>query len=170
MRIISLTVAAMFAFAANSLLCRTALGQQLIDAASFTTIRMLSGAVVLGSLTASTWWRSRPAPNWRGVAALSTYMFGFSFAYRTLTAGTGALLLFGAVQLTMLIAALRNGERLSPLAWLGSSAAFAGLIYLVAPGLTAPDPKGAALMAIAGFAWGIYSLGGRGAARATALR
>jgi drug/metabolite transporter (DMT)-like permease len=170
---IALTSIAMLAFAGNSLLCRLALGQGLIDAASFTTVRVVSGAVLLGALT----WRSaspagRIALDWRTVAALSAYMICFSFAYLSLAAGTGALLLFGAVQLTMFAVALRAGERLATRAWLGVALAVFGLGYLVAPGVTAPEPAGALLMTVAGIAWGLYSLLGRGnanALRATAL-
>jgi drug/metabolite transporter (DMT)-like permease len=170
---IALTSIAMLAFAGNSLLCRLALGQGLIDAASFTTVRVVSGAVLLGALA----WRSaspagRIAFDWRTVAALSAYMVCFSFAYLSLAAGTGALLLFGAVQLTMFAVALRAGERLATRAWFGVALAVFGLAYLVAPGVTAPEPAGASLMTVAGIAWGLYSLLGRGNAhplRATAL-
>jgi drug/metabolite transporter (DMT)-like permease len=160
-----LTATAMVAFAANSLLCRMALGGELIDAASFTSVRIIAGAV---TLTLIVYFRDREitlAPNWPGVAALFAYMAFFSFAYLSLTAGTGALLLFGAVQLTMFLAAIRGGERFSLLSWAGLCVAFAGLVYLVAPGITAPDPIGAVLMAIAGVAWGAYSLLGRNSVR-----
>ncbi len=163
LRTVIATAIAMAAFAANSLLCRMALGQGLIDAASFTSIRILAGALMLGVITAPRWRNSRPIPRWSAVAALSCYMIAFSFAYRTLAAGTGALLLFGAVQLTMFVAALRSGETIPALSWAGLCTAFAGLIWLVAPGVTAPDPLGAALMVIAGIAWGVYSLLGRDA-------
>lgn len=156
-----LTAVAMLAFAGNSVLCRMALGQELIDAASFTTIRILAGAITLALILLA---RRRPAvtaPNWPGVLALFGYMVFFSFAYRSLTAATGALLLFGTVQMTMLATALRNGERFSLLAWAGLFAAFSGLVYLLAPGVAAPDPLGAALMALAGVAWGVYSLIGQ---------
>jgi len=145
-----------------------------MDAATFTTVRVLAGAVLLGvlSLSATT---SRPASSrrfdLRTVIALSAYMVSFSFAYRSLSAGTGALLLFGAVQLTMFVGALRAGDRLSPAGWFGVALAVAGLGYLVAPGITAPEPVGALLMTAAGVAWGVYSLLGRGGAdplRATA--
>jgi drug/metabolite transporter (DMT)-like permease len=152
----------MVAFAANSLLCRMALGQQLIDAASFTSVRIVAGAITLGIITVPHWRKSGLVPNWIAVAALSCYMVFFSFAYLTLTAGTGALLLFGAVQLTMITVAIHGGERFSFLSWAGLFTAFAGLTFLVAPGVTAPDPFGAALMVIAGVGWGIYSLLGRG--------
>lgn len=156
-----LTAVAMVAFAANSLLCRMALGQHLIDAASFTSIRIVAGALTLGLVTAPRWRQSVPRPDWKAVAALLCYMVFFSFAYLTLAAGTGALLLFGAVQLTMFVSAIHGGDRFSVLSWVGLCTAFAGLAYLVAPGVTAPDPLGAALMVVAGFGWGIYSLLGR---------
>ncbi len=159
-----LTATAMLAFAANSILCRLALGQGLIDAASFTAVRVISGAVVLSVIL---WLRQKPvqtAANWRSVVALFAYMASFSFAYLTLAVGTGALMAFGAVQLTMFTVALRSGEQFSMLSWAGLALAFAGLVYLVSPGLTAPDPLGAALMVIAGIAWGFYSLLGRAAA------
>ncbi len=165
LRSVLLTTLAMMAFAANSLLCRQALGEGLIDAATFTSVRVLSGAVTLGLIVLI---RRRPrAPstaNWRSAAMLFTYMAFFSFAYLSLGAGTGALILFGAVQLTMFIFALRQGEHFSLMSWAGLSLAVFGLIYLVSPGVTAPDLSGAILMAIAGIAWGAYSLMGRGAA------
>ena len=155
----------MLAFAANSLLCRLALGHRLIDAATFTTVRVISGAATLSLIVLL---RRRPhdysAVNWRSAAMLFTYMTFFSFAYLSLSAGTGALVLFGAVQLTMFIVALREGEHFSLLSWTGLMAAILGLIYLVSPGLTAPDPIGAVLMAVAGIAWGFYSMLGRGTA------
>lgn len=161
---LALTNIAMLAFAANSLLCRMALEHQLIDAASFTAIRISAGAItlaVLVTLRDGKW--TLPRPNLPAVASLFGYMIFFSFAYLTLTAATGALLLFGAVQLTMFAVALRNGERFTTLSWMGLATAFAGLVYLLAPGVTAPDPSGALLMVLAGLAWGIYSLLGRGA-------
>lgn len=161
LRTVLFTGMAMVAFAANSLLCRMALGQGLIDAASFTSVRIAAGALTLSLIVSRRMQGAKFPPNWAGVAALFCYMVFFSFAYLSLTAGTGALLLFGAVQLTMFMAAIRNGERFSPLSWAGLCLAFAGLVYLVAPGITAPDPTGAALMATAGVAWGVYSLIGR---------
>jgi drug/metabolite transporter (DMT)-like permease len=103
-------------------------------------------------------------PDWRSVLALYLYMVFFAFAYLSLSAGTGALILFGAVQLTMFTVALRSGEHFSAVSWAGLALAIAGLVYLVSPGLTAPDPLGAALMTVAGIAWGGYSLVGRSAA------
>jgi drug/metabolite transporter (DMT)-like permease len=158
-----LTAAAMIAFAANSLLCRMALGRDLIDAASFMSVRILSAALTLALITATRWRKDELAPDWRGVAALGGYMITFSFAYVTLSAGTGALLLFGAAQLTMLATAVVRGERFTAIAWLGVAIAFGGLVYLVAPGVTAPSPLGATLMTGAGVAWGVYSLVGRSA-------
>jgi len=160
-----LTGAALIAFAANSLLCRWALGQHHIDAASFSTVRVIAGAATLSVILLA---RNRGAfprlaPDWRSVAALCAYMLGFSFAYLSLSAGTGALILFGCVQLTMFIVSLRGGEAFSALSWGGLAIAFTGLIYLVSPGLSAPNPLGAVLMGAAGVAWGFYSLRGRGA-------
>ena len=157
-----LTLVAMFAFAANSLLCRMALGEGLIDAASFTTVRVLSGAITLSLILLPRWrTRGRDRADWRAVTMLFTYMAFFSFAYLSLSAGTGALLLFGAVQLTMFAVALYSGERFPLLSWAGLALAVSGLVYLVSPGVTAPDPLGAVLMAIAGTAWGVYSLLGK---------
>lgn len=161
----TLTAVAMIAFAANSLLCRMALGAGLIDAGSFASLRTVAGALMLAVLLA---WRGNlqsafGANHWRTGAMLFTYMVFFTFAYRSLSAGTGALILFGAVQLTMFVAAMRSGEAFSPISWGGLALAIAGLIYLVSPGLTAPDLLGALLMAVAGIAWGLYSLLGRSA-------
>lgn len=159
-----LTGAAMLAFAANSLLCRLALAPTLIDAASFTSVRLISGAITLAAILAlREGLRIRPTANWRSVAALYAYMAFFSFAYLSLSAGTGALILFGAVQLTMFIVALRSGEHFSLLSWGGLAVAVFGLVYLVSPGVTAPDPLGAVAMAVAGISWGFYSLLGRSA-------
>lgn len=160
-----LTLVAMLAFAANSLLCRLALGQQLIDAASFTAVRVISGAVMLFLIVLPRWRAGQRAKaDWRSVLMLFVYMAFFSFAYLSLSAGSGALILFGAVQLTMFVVALRAGEHFSFWSWTGLTLAILGLVYLVSPGLTAPDPGGALLMTIAGVAWGGYSLLGKGAA------
>jgi drug/metabolite transporter (DMT)-like permease len=157
-----LTAAAMIAFAANSLLCRMALGAHLIDAASFTAVRLVCGALFLALLIVI---RHRSALRSRAdaiaVGALFGYAIAFSFAYLGLSAGTGALILFGAVQITMIGAGLINRERLSPLGWSGLLLACAGLFMLLSPGVTAPPISNALLMAIAGIAWGIYSLRGR---------
>jgi drug/metabolite transporter (DMT)-like permease len=162
---LALTSLAMLAFAANSILCRLALQQPLIDAASFGAIRLASGALMLALIVR--WRQPRREPvkaDWLAAATLFLYVACFSFAYLTLSAGTGALTLFGAVQITMFVVGLRVGERFSPLSWFGVALAAAGLVYLVSPGLSAPAPEGAALMALAGVAWGIYSLRGRGVA------
>jgi drug/metabolite transporter (DMT)-like permease len=164
LRAVVLTTVAMLAFAANSLLCRLALQNASIDPASFGSVRLVSGALVLAAIVR---WRAGPPAaartDWLAAAMLWAYVAGFSFAYLTLTAGTGALILFGAVQVTMFSAGLRAGERFTASAWVGLALAVGGLIYLVSPGVTAPAPLGAALMAGAGIAWGIYSLRGRGA-------
>lgn len=164
-RTIALTALAMLAFAANSLLCRAALAPGLIDAASFATIRVVAGAVTLLAILAL---RDRhlhvPRADWRTAAALFTYVAFFSFAYVWLSAGTGALLLFGSVQLSMFVVALRRGERFTALSWAGLAVAFLGLVWLVAPGVTAPDTLGALLMVVAGMAWAVYSLIGRSVA------
>jgi drug/metabolite transporter (DMT)-like permease len=158
------------AFAANNLLCRKALAQTSIDPASFTLIRMASGAVMLLLLTKLK--RGGVAGTWRAALALLMYMVCFSFAYVTLTAGAGALLLFGAIQATMICWGITSGERLGVVQWFGLGLTLAGLVALVAPGVTAPQPAGALLMVGAGIAWGIYSLLGRtsksGALAATA--
>jgi drug/metabolite transporter (DMT)-like permease len=158
-----LTVLAMLAFAANSLLCRAALERELIDAFSFTVLRVSSGA---GLLLLLLWLppRRRLSGSVPMALMLFLYMLGFSLAYRSLTAATGALLLFGAVQLTMLAAAFRGGERFGPRRWAGFVLAVGGMVYLLLPGVAAPEPLGATLMVIAGLAWGAYSLLGRGSA------
>lgn len=163
MKTLLLTLVAMIAFAANSLLCRLALGEGLIDAASFTAVRAISGAVTLALVVLPGWKRTEHPPvRFKSALMLFVYLAFFSFAYLSLSAGTGALLLFGAVQLTMFTVALRSGEHFSALSWFGLAMAVAGIVYLVLPGVTAPDPLGAGLMVVAGMAWGFYSLSGRG--------
>jgi len=166
-----LTAVALVAFASNSILCRLALGAREIDAASFTLVRLLSGALTLLFVRAAA--ASRAAPKtrvptphgpWLPAALLFIYAAPFSFAYIRLSAGTGALILFACVQATMLIGAIRSGERFQWLEGIGLAIALAGLTYLVSPGLSAPPPLGSALMAIAGVSWGLYSLRGRGSA------
>lgn len=162
LRTATLTVLALLAFAGNSLLCRAALAHTDIDPASFTAIRILSGAMMLVLLLAI---RPGPLPaagSWRSAAALFAYAILFSYAYTGLGAGTGALLLFGAVQATMLVAGLFTGTRWSALQSLGLGLALAGLVGLLWPGLTAPPLQPAALMLGAGVAWGLYTLRGRG--------
>jgi drug/metabolite transporter (DMT)-like permease len=164
MRSFLLASAALVGFAANSLLCRLALAPRSIDAASFTLVRLASGALVLALLARLARQEGPRAVggSWAGAAALFAYAAGFSFAYLRLGAGTGALVLFGAVQLTMLGWGIFRGERPGPSVFLGTAVALAGLVVLTFPGLSAPDPLGAALMAAAGISWGVYSLRGRG--------
>ena len=184
-RVFILTVVTMTAFAGNSLLCRLALKQTSIDAASFTLTRIISGAIVLWlivefrrrlmvdrtaspvverppNLSPVTRQLSLPrAGNWPSALALFAYAAAFSFAYISLSAGTGALLLFGAVQATMIIWGLRQGEQLRARQWIGLAFALGGLVALLFPGLSAPPLGGSILMLSAGIAWGIYSLRGQ---------
>ena len=162
-RIISLTSLAMIAFAGNSLLCRLALKDTAIDPASFTAIRLLSGALVLWLLVRLKQTAPVGKGNWPSAFALFAYAAGFSFAYVSLPAASGALLLFGAVQATMIGHGIWAGERLRVLQTLGVILAFGGLVGLLLPGLSAPPLLGALLMIGAGIAWGIYSLRGKGA-------
>lgn len=164
-RIAAATVIALVAFASNSILCRLALESRHIDPSSFTSVRIVSGAAILAALAAiarARRSRERTRAGWTSGAYLFAYAIAFSLSYTMLGASTGALILFPSVQMTMLLAALRAGERPRPLEWLGLSVALAGLIYLVMPGLEAPSPLGAVLMVAAGAAWGLYSLRGRG--------
>lgn len=162
-------VLALIAFAANSVLARLALGDASIDPASYSSVRLISGALMLVLLTIPAGNR-RPAASgdWLSSAMLCVYAAAFSFAYVGLEAGTGALILFGAVQVTMILTALWSGERPRPFEWLGLIIAAAGLVHLVSPGLEAPPPASSPLMAIAGIAWGVYSLRGRSVANALA--
>lgn len=159
-----LTLLALIAFAANSIFARLALGSQSIDPASYTTVRLVTGAATLWLIA-----RLREADpsatldsGWTSAAMLFLYAGTFSFAYISLTTGTGALILFAAVQITMIAVGLYAGERPSPMHWLGLLIAVAGLVYLVSPGVTAPSAFGSLLMGTAGIAWGIYSILGRG--------
>jgi drug/metabolite transporter (DMT)-like permease len=156
-----MTALTMMFFAANSVLARFALRERQIDAGSFTVVRILSGALALAIILACRP-RGMRAIGENGslpaAAALFGYAIAFSFAYVSLGAATGALILFAVVQVTMLAAGMLRGERPMALEWIGLSMAFGGLVYLVLPGLTAPSPIGAALMAIAGVGWGCYSL------------
>jgi drug/metabolite transporter (DMT)-like permease len=163
MRLVILTLLAMVAFASNSLLCRLALRETTIDAASFTFIRLLSGAIALCLIVITRKTGRTLAGNWISALALFAYAAAFSFAYISLSAGTGALLLFGAVQATMIFWGLRKGERLNAQQWFGLAIALGGLVALVFPGLSAPPIAGALLMIGAGIAWGIYSLRGKDA-------
>ena len=166
-RIMTLTSMAMIAFAGNSLLCRLALKQTTIDPASFTSIRLVSGALMLWLIVQLKRGQSDGNGNWLSALSLFAYAAGFSFAYVSLPAGTGALLLFGAVQVTMISFGLSKGERLHGWQWSGFLLAFAGLVGLMLPGLSAPPLSGSALMLAAGIAWGVYSLRGKGSGDAT---
>jgi drug/metabolite transporter (DMT)-like permease len=163
-RTAAFTAAAMIAFAGNSLLCRLALRDTTIDAASFTAIRVASGALVLAVIVTLRRGSPMRAGSWLSALALFVYAIFFSFAYLTLPAGTGALVLFAAVQATMIGRAFAAGERFRPIQSFGLLVAVGGLVVLVLPGLGAPDPLAAAMMALAGAAWGVYSLRGRGVA------
>jgi drug/metabolite transporter (DMT)-like permease len=161
----ALTAAAMLAFAANSLLCRAALAARHADAASFTTLRLVGGAAALSLLAWARGPRRTATPSaWASAVILFAYAILFSLAYLRIPAGTGALLLFAAVQLTMIGAGLRAGERPRVLEWAGLGVSLVGLVLLTRPGLAQPDTAGAAAMLAAGVAWGLYSLRGRGAA------
>ena len=162
-RIIVLTSLAMIAFAGNSLLCRAALKHTGIDAASFTTIRLISGALTLWLVVSISRGTQTGRGNWLSAFALFAYAAGFSFAYVSLPAATGALLLFGAVQATMIGHGIWAGERLLRLQLAGLVLALAGLVGLLLPGLSAPPAFGSLLMLGAGVAWGVYSLRGKGA-------
>jgi drug/metabolite transporter (DMT)-like permease len=162
-RIIILTSLAMIAFAGNSLLCRAALKHTSIDAASFTTIRLISGALMLWLVVRMRRGTHKGRGNWPSALALFAYAAGFSFAYVSLPAATGALLLFGAVQATMIVHGIWAGERMQKLQLLGLVLALAGLVGLLLPGLSASPVFGSLLMLGAGVAWGVYSLRGRGA-------
>src|SRR5438094_5345281 len=162
MRVFILTFLAMIAFAGNSLLCRLALKRTTIDAASFTFIRILSGTVALWLIVTIRKTTFQKAGSWASALALFAYAAAFSFAYISLSAGTGALLLFGAVQATMIIWGLGQGERLRTRQWVGLALAVAGLVALLFPGLSAPPINGALVMLWAGIAWGLDSLRAHG--------
>jgi drug/metabolite transporter (DMT)-like permease len=173
MRTALLAAAAMLGFAANSLLSRAALRGDAIDAGSFVAIRLASGALVLVLLvmarreslftrpSGSGFAKQLGGGSWPSAGALALYALAFTFAYRELPAGTGAVILFGTVQLTMIGVGIARGERPTPLQWIGWLCAVAGLVVVNAPGIDPPPPRGAALMFVAGIAWGIYSLRGR---------
>lgn len=163
LRVAFFTLVTMLAFAGNSVLCRMALKHTTIDAATFTSIRLVSGAVVLGLMVRFSRAGRTGAGNWWSALALFVYAAGFSLAYVSLSAATGALLLFGSVQATMIGRGIWQGERLARLQCLGLVLALAGLVGLMLPGLSAPPVLGAALMVLAGVAWGVYSLRGKGA-------
>jgi drug/metabolite transporter (DMT)-like permease len=165
LRTVVLTAAAMVAFAANSLLCRAALRGGAIDAASFTAIRLAAGAVMLVAIVVARKSSVRREGSWASMLALAGYAAAFSYAYLEIGAAAGALILFGSVQLTMIAGGLLRGERPSLQQGAGWLVAASGLVVINAPSLDPPPPRGAALMACAGVAWGIYSLRGRGVTR-----
>ncbi len=164
MKIFLYTTIALLAFAGNSVLCRFALGENTIDAASFTAIRLFSGivflAIILKVTTAGETVSSKGS--WTASLMLFIYAITFSFAYISLETGTGALILFGSVQITMILTGLYLGNRLHIVEWLGVLIAFTGFVYLLMPGLGAPSLQGFVLMSVAGIAWGYYTLAGKG--------
>ncbi len=162
LRLAALTTLTMIAFAGNSLLCRMALKETAIDAATFTSVRLLSGAIMLWLLMR---WQRQAAlahGNWRSATALFIYAVALSFAYRSIDTGAGALMLFGAVQATMLIAGFVGGERMTAMQSAGFVAAMVGLVILVSPGVETPSVLDSILMLASGIAWGVYSMFGRG--------
>ncbi len=159
LRVAILTLMALIGFAANSVLCRLALRDGLMDPATFTGLRIVSGAVMLALILKLR--GRRFGGDWLSAAALTVYAVGFSFAYVSLPAGIGALLLFGAVQITMIGTGLVRGERPYWHEWLGEGISLVGLAALLSPGLSAPPLAGASLMIMAGIAWACYSLRGR---------
>ena len=164
MKIVLYTALALLAFAGNSILCRLALGEDAIDAASFTAIRLLSGIIVLATIMKMTQARGTitSGGSWKASFMLFLYAVTFSYAYVSLETGIGALILFGSVQITMILVGLLSGNRFHYFEWLGVLVAFAGFVYLVMPGVTAPSLIGFILMSIAGIAWGFYTLAGKG--------
>ena len=161
-RLLVLTLLTMIAFAANSILCRQALEATAIDPATFTGIRLVSGAATLWLIVRIRTGGNALAGSWPAAFSLFAYAAAFSFAYVSLGAGMGALVLFGAVQATMILYGLARGERFAPLQTAGLLLALGGLVALLLPGATAPDWAAASLMTLAGIAWGAYSLIGRG--------
>lgn len=162
MKTVMLTVVAMVAFAANSVLARLAFATADAEPLSYTGIRLAAGALTLALLLAARRQSLRPAGSWSGAAALSGYAILFSIAYVLLGAGTGALILFASVQIGILGWAIYKGDRPGAVEWLGFVIAVAGLVYLVSPGVVAPHPLGALLMVVAGLSWAAYTLIGRG--------
>ena len=158
------TVLALIAFAANSVLCRSALGENLIDPASFTSIRLLSGGVMLMVILQFNRKNksSSTKGSWLASIMLFLYAAAFSFAYITLDTGTGALILFAAVQITMILVSIVSGNKLHATEWIGLTIAFIGFVYLILPGITTPSAAGFSLMTIAGIAWGFYTIKGQG--------
>jgi drug/metabolite transporter (DMT)-like permease len=169
LKIIGLTGLAMLAFAANSVLARQALGGGEMDPAGFTAIRLLAGAATLALLVgfarAANWRQITSLGTWQQAAALFGYALAFSLAYVLLGAGMGALVLFVSVQFGMIARGLFAGDRPGALEWLGLVVALGAFVYLISPGLSAPDPLGTVLMVISGLCWAAYSLLGRRSSR-----
>lgn len=168
-RRVVLTSLAMIAFAGNSLLCRVAMRDTGIDPASFTTIRLISGALMLWLIVRVSRNARAGRGNWRSALAFFAYAAAYSFSYGNLSAATGALLLFGAVQATMIGHGISSGERLVKLQLAGLVMAFSGLVGLLLPGFSAPPLLDSLLMLGAGVGWGVYSLRGKGEGDATAV-
>ena len=158
--VLPLTLLAMIAFAGNSIIVRMALASESIGPLSFGVIRLLAGAIVLALLVSPK--RALTSGSWTGALCLLTYVVFFSYAYLSLDAGTGALILFATVQIVMIGSGIRQGERLSTTQWFGTGIACLGLVFLLRPGaITSPDPLGALMMGMAGLGWALYSLLGR---------
>ncbi len=168
-RLTALTSLTMIAFAGNSLLCRAALTHTHIDAASFTTVRLVSGALTLWVLILIRHEKTTKIGSWLSASSLFVYAAGFSFAYISLPTASGALILFGAVQTTMIGYGFWAGERLQGRQFIGLSLAFGGLVGLFLPGLSAPPLYGSMLMLGAGIGWGVYSLRGKNGADPTGI-
>lgn len=164
MRLVLTTVLALLAFAANSVLCRVALSGGHIDAVGFSVVRIVSGASMLFLVGGGLRRRLSLTRGWASAFALVTYAVPFAVAYTGMSAATGALILFGTVQVTMIAGALWSGERPRLLQWVGLLAALGGLLFLIAPGLAGPPVGAAILMVVAGVSWGIFTLRGRGTA------
>ncbi|MEJ2442817.1 MAG: DMT family transporter [Exilibacterium sp.] len=164
MKTILFTILALLAFAGNSILCRLALGENAIDAVSFTWIRLLSGIIFLVVILKIVQPKGTTVSkgSWKASFMLFLYAISFSFAYISLETGMGALILFSAVQITIIMAGLLSGNKLHYIEWLGAIVAFSGFVYLVTPGLTAPPLIGFILMSLSGVAWGFYTLAGKG--------
>jgi drug/metabolite transporter (DMT)-like permease len=164
-KIIAATVFALLAFAANSVLCRLALGENAIDPSSFTIIRLISGIIILMAVMQlsekSNNVKLKSKGSWLAASMLFIYAIAFSFGYVSLDTGTGALILFGSVQITMIITSVISGNKLHISEWLGLLIAFSGFVYLIIPDLVTPSLMGFMLMTISGVAWGFYTLLGR---------
>lgn len=169
---VTFAIFTLIAFSANSLLCRVALGGHLIDPVSFTTLRLVSGTVgliIFLRIIGTPKKKLKIKGSWGSGFALFIYAIAFSLAYVSLSAGMGSLILFGSVQVTMIGMALRSGENLEPTQWIGLVIAICGLVYIVMPGISSPDPFGALLMSVSGVAWGVYSIRGKGVSEPVAM-